>query len=224
VPRSALRPSSPSHLSAVVGRTALRLAGTVFVVAVVVSCATGDGRELRPPTVPAPTTTTPGEFGDPVEFPTDEIELLPDFVEFELFAAWPDGSPVPARHTCDDAEVSPALTWTGVPDDTIELAITVVDEQTAGLVHWVVTGIDPSSVSTLEGQVPPGASERLNSFDISGWTGPCPPEGVEHTYRFTVHAIDQQLEGLEDASGSAAVALIEGLALESASMTGTYSR
>lgn len=189
-----------------------------------VSCATGDGRELRPPTVPAPTTTTPGEFDDPVEFPVDEIDLLPDFAEFEVFAAWPDGAPVPARHTCDADEVSPALTWTGVPDGTIELAITVVDEQAAGLVHWVVTGIDPASVSTLEGEVPPGATERLNSFEIDSWTGPCPPDGAEHTYRFTVHAIDQQLEGLENESGSAAAAFIEGLALQSASLTGTYSR
>ena len=212
---------------------AVLLGSTLALVTVAAGCATGDGRELRPPDVPPPTTAPPGQFDGPVEFPTDDefgdafdgdLATLPDFAEFELFAAWRDGAPISERHACDGADLSPALTWTGVPDGTIELAITVVDEQTAGAVHWVVTGIDPAAVSTLEGEVPLGATERTNSFGVDGWSGPCPPEGSEHTYRFAIHALDQQLDGIDGESGSATAALVEGLALESASMTGTYSR
>ena len=47
------------------------------------------------------------------------------------------------RHTCDDADVSPALTWSNVPSDTVELAITVTDLDADNFSHWVVTGIDP---------------------------------------------------------------------------------
>jgi Raf kinase inhibitor-like YbhB/YbcL family protein len=195
----------------------------VLIAAAAAGCASGDGRELRPPTEPAPASTVPDDFDGPVDL-TDDAGLLPEFTSFELFAAWPDGAAIAERHTCDLDDVSPALSWTGVPDDTIELAITVVDEST-GLTHWVVTGIDPAEVSTLEGTVPPGAVEHPNSFDAAAWTGPCPADpDVVSTYRFTVHALDQQLEVLGTDTGSALVALIDGLALSSASVTGTFSR
>lgn len=141
-----------------------------------------------------------------------------------MFAAWRDGAEISPRHTCEGADVSPALTWTGVPDGTLEVAITVIDEQAAGFVHWVVTGIDPAAVSMLEGELPPGAIEHGNGFGGTGWAGPCPPEGAAHTYRFTVHALDQRLAGVGGEEPSAAVALIEGLALASTSVTGTFSR
>ncbi len=200
------------------------------------ACATGDGRELRPPTEPAPTTTAPEHLDGTVELPADG-ELPGEFPEpgpddvpidpppaFEVFAAWRDGADISPRHTCDGADVSPALTWTGVPDGTFEIAIAVIDEQAAGFVHWVVTGIDPATVSTLEGQVPPGATEHANDFGGSGWAGPCPPADATHTYRFTVYALDAELGGIDAESPSAIVALIEGLALESTSVTGTFSR
>lgn len=181
------------------------------------------------PATPEPTDPTPaaGDAGElPDEFPDpgpDDVPVDPP-PEFGVFAAWRDGAEIVPRHTCDGVDVSPALTWTGVPDGTLELAITVIDEQAAGFVHWIVTGIDPAAVSMLEGELPPGAIEHGNGFGGTGWAGPCPPEGATHTYRFTVHALDQQLAGVGDEDPSAAVALIEGLAFASASVTGTFSR
>lgn len=211
------------------------VAAPLALVVIAAACATGDGRELQSPTEPAPTTTEAPHTDGPVEFPSelpsefsqpgpDDVPIDPP-PPFEVFAAWRDGAEMSDRHTCDGADVSPALTWTGAPDGTVEIAITVIDEQADGFVHWVVTGIDPASVSTLEGQVPPGAVEHENGFGDTGWGGPCPPEGATHTYRFTVHALDHELVGIDDVgSASAAVALIESAALESTSVTGTFGR
>ena len=59
--------------------------------------------------------------------------------------AFADGGEIPARYTCAGEGVSPALRWTGTPADAAELALVVRDRDAGGYVHWVVTGIDPSS-------------------------------------------------------------------------------
>lgn len=207
------------------------------------ACATGDGRELRPPTEPAPTTTEPPFIDGPVEFP--DAETLPGEIPapgpddvpidepaaFEAFAAWREGAPIDARHTCDGADVSPALTWSGVPDGTIELAITaLVDDVGApeagepAAVRWIVTGIDPSVVSVLEGRLPPGATELTNDAGVAGWTGPCPAEGSTASLIVTVHALGQQVEGLGSDSPAAAVGLLHAVSLATAEVTGTVTR
>lgn len=215
------------------------------------ACATGDGRELRPPTEPAPTTTQPSPVDPPAEFPNDAVlgdtlpgEFGPDESPgpgpddvpvdppppFALFASWQDGATVSDRHTCDDLDVSPALTWTGVPDGTIELAITAVSEPLDAadpdgpLVHWIVTGIDPSAISLIEGTVPPGANELVNDLGTAGWTGPCPPEGTTRVLRVTLHALGQQIEGLDADDPGLAVTLLDGVALANSIVRGTVSR
>lgn len=225
-------------------RTTLRLAATAALGLTLTACATGDGRELRPPTVPAPTTTEPPHIDPPVEFPSDVDETLPGELPepgpddvpvdppdpFGLFAAWTDGAPIDARYTCDGADVSPALTWTGVPDGTIELAITaVVDDPGDGMlddapVRWIVTGIDPSIVSVVEGILPPGAMELPNDLGLTGWSGPCPAEGTSQVLRITVHALGQQIEGLGADTPATAVELLRGVALANAEVRGVVTR
>lgn len=209
------------------------------------ACATGDGRELKPPTVPAPTTTEPAHIDPPLEFPSDGDVTLPGEgpeagpddipidppAPFGLFAAWQDGAPIDPRHTCDGQDISPALTWTGVPDGAIELAVTAVIEEPGSpelddesidreAVRWIVIGIDPSVVSVLEGTLPPGAIELPNDLGLAGWTGPCPAEGATELLRITVHALGQQIEGLGADTPSTAVDLLRGVALANAEVRG----
>jgi Raf kinase inhibitor-like YbhB/YbcL family protein len=191
-------------------------------VPVAVACDTGDGRELRPPTAPAPATTAPGfdDGGDLADEP------LPTVVErsFEVFAAWRDGAAIDARHTCDGDDISPALTWAGVPDGTVELAVLATDDDAGGFVHWLVTRIDTSIVSTFEGSAPAGGVELPNSYGDVGWTGPCPPEGSTHTYRFTVYALNQQLEVADEFSADEVIEFLDVTTIDSATITGTYTR
>src|SRR5437660_767260 len=54
--------------------------------------------------------------------------------------AFTDGSAVPAKYTCDGADVSPPLVWSGAPAGTVSFALLVDDpDAPAGTwVHWVL--------------------------------------------------------------------------------------
>jgi hypothetical protein len=185
------------------------------------ACSTDDGRQLRDPVFPLPPTTTtslpPGETFTTI--PATPAPIL------SLVAPWPDGATVPVRHTCDDADVSPALTWSGLPPETVEVALTVTDLDADGFAHWVVTGIDPAVTGLAEGESPDGATEWTNGFGLTGWGGPCPPEAEPaHFYLFTVHALNQPLAVADDASAAEVVEALNALAIAQASVSGTYAR
>ena len=95
----------------------------------------------------------------------------------------------------------------------------------AGFDHWVMTGISPTRTGLGEGEVPIGAVEWPNDFGVAGWGGPCPPPGAEpHTYLFTVHALNQQLEVADDAASTELIALLNQTAILQSSVSGTYAR
>ncbi len=199
----------------------------------VTACATGDGKELRPPTLPPPTTTTsvpsfspidtePDAVGSPESPETSAPETLP--AELTLLTPWRDGAPIGERHTCDGSGLSPGLSWTGVPAGVAELAIVVVDVDADDHVHWVLTGIGPGEVSMLEGTVPAGAIEGPNDAGGTGWTGPCPPAGPPHRYQFTLYALGQQLEGIDGLPAAELLPLLDEVSVATASIFGTYGR
>ncbi|MEL7211000.1 MAG: YbhB/YbcL family Raf kinase inhibitor-like protein, partial [Actinomycetota bacterium] len=63
----------------------------------------------------------------------------PAFAEGEMipseFAGCIDGGRGPNE--------SPPLEWSDVPGSAVELAVTVVDPDADGFIHWIVAGIDP---------------------------------------------------------------------------------
>ena len=105
---------------------------------------------------------------------------------------------IDARFTCDGDDVSPPLSWTGAPAGTVELALLVTDDDADGFVHWAVAGIAPASGRCVEGAGPPGAVAGAERLRRAGWSGPCPPAGSPHTYRFTLYALNQQAEVPDD--------------------------
>lgn len=185
---------------------------------VLTACSTGDGRTLTPPEFPPPQTVAP-ETTAPIE----PIEPPPP-LELELIAPWPDGSAIPARHTCDGDDVAPALNWTNVPPDAVELAITVVDLDANGFVHWVLSGIDPMRTSLTENEQPRPGFESVNSFGLRGWNGPCPPVNEEHLYQFTIHALNQPLEVADDAPATEVISTLNLIAIDQGAVAGTYTR
>jgi Raf kinase inhibitor-like YbhB/YbcL family protein len=123
--------------------------------------------------------------------------------------AFAEGDTVPVEFTCQGEGVSPPLEWSGVPDGTGSLILTLADPDapSGDFVHWRVTGIDPSAAGVERGQVPAGGSEEENSAGQTGYAGPCPPPGPAHRYIFTVEALSA-----------------DGEVLASGSLTGTYGR
>lgn len=137
-------------------------------------------------------------------------------------APWRDGGPIDAIYTCKGDNVSPALTWTAAPAGTLEIAVSLID-QDANFDHWTMAGIAPSVTGLAENSAPEGAVAALNGSGTAGYTGPCPPPGTTHTYRITVHYLSRAL--LLSAGGAAADmrTAIDGSTLATAQVTGTFT-
>ena len=113
---------------------------------------------------------------------------------------------IPTRHARRPVgeDVSPPLSWSGVPAGTKELLVLVDDpDAPEGLVtHWVVYGIPPEATGLPEGvpaspavlAEPKGAVQGRNSRGDVGWTGPFVAEGETHKYQFWVYALDARLD------------------------------
>jgi Raf kinase inhibitor-like YbhB/YbcL family protein len=131
-------------------------------------------------------------------------------------SAFAEGEEIPVEHAgCPPGQnVSPPLDWSGVPEDAGSLAISVVDPDAGGFVHWVISGLDPNSTGLAAGEVPPDAVQAPNDSGSTEYFGPCPPE--THTYVFTLYALPQSFGG-ED------LADVEGEATASATLSGTYT-
>jgi Raf kinase inhibitor-like YbhB/YbcL family protein len=109
--------------------------------------------------------------------------------------AFQDGGAIPKRFTCDGDDVSPDLTWSGAPDDTVALALILDDPDARGFVHWVVFDMTGSASGGLPEGVsatPDAPPQGLNDFRKIGYNGPCPPSGT-HQYVFTLYALDDLL-------------------------------
>ncbi len=139
--------------------------------------------------------------------------------------AFDDGGAIPSRFSCVDDNVSPPLSWDGVPDDAVELALVVSDPDAPDgtFFHWVVVGIDARTRMIAEGTVPEGATQAKGSSDNPTYIGMCPPNGETHEYAFTVHALDTAIAA--DAStlpASDVVALIEEKSIGRGSLEATF--
>lgn len=109
-------------------------------------------------------------------------------------SAFQEGGNIPAKFTCDGANVNPPLHIGQVPAEAKSLALIVDDPDAPGglFIHWLVWGIDSKTTDIAENSVPPNALEGKNGFGKSGYGGPCPPSGT-HRYYFRVYALDQTL-------------------------------
>ncbi len=113
-----------------------------------------------------------------------------------VIAAFPEGGLIPKLHTCEGADLSPSLEWSGEPRDAKGLALIVDDpDAPAGTWnHWLLWDI-PVSVHALAQGFKPGqlGVSGTNDFGKPGYNGPCPPRGHgPHRYFFKVYALDVQ--------------------------------
>jgi Raf kinase inhibitor-like YbhB/YbcL family protein len=152
-----------------------------------------------------------------------------------LSPAFKDRGAIPnqyARPAAGGHNISIPLEWTGAPEGTKSLALSIVDHHpVAGKwVHWMVINIPPDAASFPEGasgkNMPPGAIEIGNSFREAGYGGPQPPKGTgPHAYVITVYALkDSRLDLKPNATLAEFQNAIEGKVLDVASMTGFFEQ
>ena len=110
--------------------------------------------------------------------------------------AFKHGESIPVKYTCKGADVSPEISWHGIPNNTKSIVLIADDPDAPGgmWVHWVVYNI-PASVGSLHENFPKSAESKdgtkqgLTDFGRHGYGGPCPPSGT-HRYFFKVYALD----------------------------------
>ncbi len=143
-----------------------------------------------------------------------------------------NGGTIPVKYTCDGDDVSPPLSWSGVPSGTKSFVL-IMDDPDAPMgtwVHWVIYNI-PASVTSLPEAVPPdkklkdGTLQGKNSWGRIGYGGPCPPPPTgAHRYFFKLYALDAVLKAGAGLSKDEVLRLIEGHILATAELMGKYSR
>jgi Raf kinase inhibitor-like YbhB/YbcL family protein len=168
---------------------------------------------------------------------TLQREMLPArdmIVHSESFAL---GAAIPRRHAApgEGDNISPSLSWSGVPPQTRELILVCEDPDAPALhpfIHWVVRRIPPEQHDLPEGipvlRVPttaPGLLQGINAANKVGWFGPLPPPGHgPHHYYFQLFALDHEIDLPDAPSQRDLIHGMSGHLLAHGHYVGTYER
>lgn len=144
--------------------------------------------------------------------------------------AFSEGGFIPAQYTCDGKDISPPLTWEGVPPETKSIAL-ICDDPDAPMgtwVHWVVYNLPPSINGLQENQPKEsallnGGKQGKNDFGRYGYGGPCPPGGT-HRYFFKLYALDTILQLKTGVTKKKLLKAMESHILSHGELVGKYSR
>lgn len=145
--------------------------------------------------------------------------------------AFKSNGTIPKKFTCDDVDISPQLSWTGVPDGTKSIAL-ISDDPDAPMgtwVHWVLYDLPPHANGLDEDvpkteKLPNDAKQGMTDFKRVGYGGPCPPPGKPHRYYFKLYALDQALNLPPKKSKADVERAMKGHILAEAQVVGTYGR
>ncbi len=134
-----------------------------------------------------------------------------------------EGDNIPAKFTCDGADISPQLSWENTPHQTKSFALSMTDPDAPGgtFVHWLVYDI-PKDIRTIDqAGLPDEAEQVVNDFGKKNYGGPCPPYGT-HRYIFTLYALDT--EHLEHVDRNNFFREVERHTISKAQLKGLYRR
>ena len=114
--------------------------------------------------------------------------------------AWADGGQIPKKYTQAGEQLSPAMSWSNVPDGIQSFVLiardldAAVGNGTDDMLHWMLWNIPGSARSLPEG-VPQGSQlpDGTRQISVSGpyYRGPgAPASGPAHHYTFELYALD----------------------------------
>ncbi len=145
----------------------------------------------------------------------------------------PSGS-IPSKYTCEGADVSPPLQWSGGPANAKSYTLIVDDPDAPDpaapkmvYVHWLVYNIPAGTTSLAENAaktgLPAGASHGSNDWQKQTYGGPCPPIG-RHRYFHKLYALDTVLTGLSNPTKAQLEAALTGHVIGRTELIGTYQK
>lgn len=117
------------------------------------------------------------------------------------------GDVIPNEYSCMGKDVSPELSWTGIPEGTESIVLIMDDTDAPGgtFVHWILFNI-PATTQKLTAAIKKDkilddfSRQGMTDFGDVGYGGPCPPPGKCHRYYFRIYALNKVLELLPGAS------------------------
>lgn len=145
---------------------------------------------------------------------------------------------VPLTNTAYGDNTAPQITWSNLPEGTVQLAL-VMDDPVAPtpepFVHWVAYNIPAdaaelpagltkeaavSGVDGLEGMI-----NGVNGIRQTGYFGPRPPvDGKLHAYHFRIYALDAALALPEGLNKQQLLEAIDGHVLGTGMLMGHYEQ
>jgi Raf kinase inhibitor-like YbhB/YbcL family protein len=166
---------------------------------------------------------------------TDTTNLRPMSALLNLTSsAFGANAPIPLKYTCEGANVSPPLAWSGAPSTAKSFALIVEDpdapdpaKPTRVVTHWVAYNIPRPTPGLSENAskkgMPPGSGQGLNEGSKPAYMGPCPPIG-SHRYFFKLYALDTVLTGLKNPKKADLQAAMQTHVVDSTQLIGTYQK
>jgi Raf kinase inhibitor-like YbhB/YbcL family protein len=153
-------------------------------------------------------------------------------VRSDAFAA---NQPIPEANSAYGQDLSPALSWSGVPAGAKSIVLMMEDPDASGpkpFAHWLVANLS-ASVMSLPASLPKtealaqlsGAVQGANHTGKLGYYGPHPPSGEPpHHYYFQVFALDTVLTLPQGFNRHALINAMRGHVLAKGELVGTYQR
>jgi Raf kinase inhibitor-like YbhB/YbcL family protein len=141
---------------------------------------------------------------------------------------------IPRAFTCEGDDISPPLSWDGVPENARSLVLIVDDPDAPDpdapkmtWVHWVIYNLPPDTANLPEAvnldQYAPATLQGVNDWRRTGYGGPCPPIGT-HRYFHKLYALDVKLQDLNKPTKSDLLQAMDGHILDQAELIGTYQK
>ena len=143
-------------------------------------------------------------------------------------SAFKDGGTIPAKYTCDGANVSPPLSWGSVPKGTKSLVIACEDIlKTRSYKHWGLFDLPPDLRQLPENipakdELPNGGRHARNTWGINAYYGPCPKGPGTRSYYFKIYALDIKLNLPAGTSLDGIFMAMEGHILKRGFLIGKY--
>ena len=131
-------------------------------------------------------------------------------------------------HTGRGRDLSPELILENLSPEARTLAVTLEDmsHPIKGFTHWVIwnlpatgriPGAIPAGKTTLDGGV------QGVAYGLHRYAGPKPPRRTQHTYRFTVYALDCALDLSPASRKKVFLRAAEGHVLQRGSISGIFA-
>lgn len=147
-------------------------------------------------------------------------------------ADFADQGEIPKIFTCDGNDTSPALSWSGLPQQTKSLVLIVDDPDAPDpakpkmtWVHWLLYNIPPTATELPQAvavkDLPTGTQQGKNDWKRTGYGGPCPPVG-RHRYFHKLYALDIELPDLHSPTKAQLEKAMAGHIIGQAELIGTY--